>query len=216
MRRRLFPALAFVAASLATAVSAQDFAPAPAGTYHVDPQHSRLVFQVNHLGFSNYTAFFREFDAELVFDPAQPEAMQLTATVNPASIETHYPDPAVDFNGILAGPEFLDAAAFPEMTFKSTTIHLTGEKMADVTGDLTMHGVTAPITLQVTFNGGYAGFELDPAPRIGFSAKGSLMRSAYGMGYGIPAPGTTMGVGDEVTFLIETELLNPAAAKPAP
>jgi polyisoprenoid-binding protein YceI len=137
----------------------------------------------------------------------------VTASVNPASVETHYPDPALDFNATIAGPEFLDAATYPAITFASTSVTLTGERTADVGGDLTLHGVTAPIALSVTFNGGYAGHPLDAGARIGFSAKGSLLRSAFGIGYGIPAPGTTMGVSDEVSIMIEAEFLNPDAPK---
>jgi polyisoprenoid-binding protein YceI len=200
---------------LATPIAAQDLPPPPAGTYKMDLGHTRLLFQVNHIGVSNYTALFTEMDATLQFNPDAPETMTLTATVNPASVETHYPDPEVDFNALIAGPEFLDAAQFPDITFTSTGVTLTGENTADVTGDLTLHGVTLPLTLQVTYNGGYGANEFDPGgARIGFSATGSLMRAAHGIGYGIPAPGTTMGVGDEVKVIIETEFSNPDAKAP--
>jgi polyisoprenoid-binding protein YceI len=72
--------------------------------------------------------------------------------------------------------------------------------------------VTKPVTLRVRYNGGYAGHPLDPGgARIGFSAEGALFRSDFGIGFGIPAPGTTMGVGDLVTFRIEAEFINPDA-----
>jgi polyisoprenoid-binding protein YceI len=199
----------------ATPVMAQDLPPPPAGNYVIDVGHTSVLFKVSHLGFSNYTALFTDLEATLTFDPAAPEAMQLVAKINPASIETHYPDPEVDFNALVAGPEFLDSAAFPEITFTSTEVKLTGENTADVTGDFTLHGVTLPLTLQVTYNGGYGANGFDPGgARIGFSATGSLMRSAHGIGYGIPAPGTTMGVGDEVQIIIETEFSNPDAKAP--
>ncbi len=208
--------LCLVAALLAPVpLSAQDLTPPQAGTFTLDPGHTRLTFRVSHLGFSMYTAFFRDIDADLAFDPANPVAMSLTATVKAASIETMYPDPALDFNAVLAGPEFLDAAQFPDITFTSTAIALTGATSADVTGDLTLHGVTRPLTLAVTFNGGYGAFALDPGgARIGFSATGTLLRSDFGIGFGVPAPGTTFGVGDEVQIIIETEFTNPDAAKP--
>jgi polyisoprenoid-binding protein YceI len=200
---------------LATPAVAQDLPPPPAGTYKMDLGHTRLLFQVNHLGASNYIALFTEIDGTLTFDPAAPETMTLTATVNPASVETHYPDPEIDFNATIAGPEFLDAAQFPAITFTSTNVTLTGAETADVTGDLTLHGVTLPLTLQVTYNGGYGANDFDPGgARIGFSAIGSLMRSAYGIGYGIPAPGTEFGVSDEVKIIIETEFSNPDAKAP--
>ncbi len=141
--------------------------------------------------------------------------MTLTATVDAASVETHYKDPAFDFNAVIAGPELLDAAQFPTMTFTSTTVAITGADTADVTGDLTLHGVTKPITLQVTYNGGYGANDIDPSgARIGFSATGSLMRSEFGMGMGVPAPGSDFGVGDAVGIIIEAEFLNPDAPKP--
>ncbi len=186
---------------------------APAGRYMLDLSHGRLIFRVSHLGFSNYTALFTDFAAELDFDPANPEAMVLTATVDPASIETHFPDPTFDFNAYLAGPDFLDAAAFPEIAFTSTRVRMTAPDKAAVTGDLTLHGVTRPITLRVTFNGGYAPQSFDPGgARIGFSAVGTLFRSDFGINLGIPAPGTTLGVSDAVEIVIEAEFINPDAS----
>jgi polyisoprenoid-binding protein YceI len=202
-------------AVLPMVATAQEMTPPPAGTYQLDPSHARLIFRVNHLGFSKYTAFFKTFAATLQFDPANPAAMTLSATVDPASVETHYPDAAVDFNATIAGPELLDAGQFPTMTFNSTAIALTGDNTADVTGDLTLHGVTKPVVLAVTFNGGYGANDMDPGgARIGFSATGMLKRSDFGMGFGVPAPGTTMGVFDEVEIIIEAEFLNADAKKP--
>lgn len=188
---------------------------APAGDYTLDPAHARLIFSLSHLGFSNYTALFTGLSARLAFDPADPAAMRLEAVVDAASIETHYPDPAFDFNALLAGPDFLDAGRFPEIRFTSTAVRLTAPDSAAVTGDLTLHGVTRSITLRVRFNGGYAGHPLDPGgARIGFSAEGTLFRSDFGVAFFIPAPGTTLGVGDMVTIRIEAEFLNPDAAGP--
>jgi polyisoprenoid-binding protein YceI len=196
-------------------VAAQDLAPPRAGSFRIDLGHTRLSFRVSHLGFSMYTAFFREVDATLVFDPDNPQAMQVTATVPAASVETLYPDPALDFNAVVAGPDLLDAAQFPDITFVSTAIALTGPDTADVTGDLTLHGVTRPITLAVTYNGGYGAFAMDPGgARIGFSATSSLNRSEYGMGYGVPAPGSEFGVGDRVEIIIETEFTSADPATP--
>ena len=184
----------------------------PAGQYHLDPAHARLIFSVNHLGFSDYTAFFTKFEAELAFDPAAPETMTLEAKVDAGSVETLYSDPALDFNAVIAGETFLDAATFPEMTFTSTRVRVTGPGQAAVTGALTLHGITKPVTLRVRYNGGYAGHPLDPGgARIGFSAEGALFRSDFGIAFGIPAPGTTMGVFDLVAIRIEAEFINPDA-----
>ena len=208
--------LCLLAALLApAALSAQDLPPPQAGKFRIDLGQTRLTFRVSHLGFSMYTALLRDTDADLDFDPGQPEAMQVSATVQAGSVETLHPDPALDFNAVLAGADLLDAAQFPKITFGSSAVALTGAATADVTGDLTLHGVTRPVTLAVTCNGGYGNLPLDPgSARIGFSATGMLKRSDFGIGYGIPAPGSAFGVGDEVQIIIETEFTNPDAPKP--
>jgi polyisoprenoid-binding protein YceI len=109
----------------------------------------------------------------------------------------------------LAGTRFLEAARFPEMAYRSTKIERTGAKTLRISGDLTLHGVTRPVTLNATYNGGYAGHPMDPHARVGFSAQGTLKRSDFGIGFGIPAPGTTMGVSDEVNVIIEAEFTGP-------
>lgn len=180
---------------------------APAGRYRTDPMHSSLNFRVNHMGFSHYTARFLKFDATLDFDPRDIAGMKLTATIDPTSLQTNYPEPqTLDFDKQIEGPEFLDAAKYPAITFVSTKVAQTGPDTADVTGDFTLHGVTRPLTLHVRYNGGYPGMSMDPGGRIGFSAAGTLKRSAFGVGFGIPAPGSNLGVSDEVEVIIETEM----------
>jgi polyisoprenoid-binding protein YceI len=209
----MFRATILAATLIPTLAFAQDLPPPPAGTYYIDRGHARVLFQVSHLGLSNYTALFTDYDATLTFDPDNPTATTLTATIDAGSVETHYPDPALDFNAVVAGPEFLDAAQFPKITFTSTVVAVTGENTADVTGDLTLHGVTKPVTLQVHYGGGYGQTDFDPGgARIGFSATGQIMRSEFGIGYGVPAPGTTFGVSDAVGIIIEAEFTSNKAA----
>jgi len=182
----------------------------PAGAYRLDPSHASLLFRVDHLGFSNYTARFLSFDADLEFDPDDPASSSLTATVDASSIETDFPFPEqVDFNAQLRGEEWLDAGEHPEMTFRSKKVVMTGPNTARIEGDLTLRGVTQPMTFDAIFNGGYAGHPMDPQARIGFSAHGSLLRSDYGMTFGIPEPGSRMGVSDEVDVIIEAEFSGP-------
>ena len=192
---------------------------APPGEYKLDNTHASVTFRVDHLGLSRYTARFTDIAGKLNFDPANPAAMSVEATVDPKSLETDFPLDKPDFDAELAGPQWLDAAKFPTITFKSTKVELTGVNTAKVTGDFTLHGVTRPLTLDVTFNGGYAAGGMDPSgARIGFSAQGKIKRSDFGVSYGVPAPGTHFGVGDEVEILIETEFTQPGpagAAKPA-
>ena len=179
----------------------------PAGAYKLDKAHASLIFRVSHRGFSNYTARFGTFDAELQLDPKAPELATLTAKVDANSLELE--NPPDGFLDELRGAQFLDTAKYPEMTFKSTAVELTAPNAARVTGDFTMHGATHPLVLDVTFNGGYVGHPMDPNARIGFSAHGKLKRSDYGIAYGVPEPGTTMGVSDEVEIIIESEFSGP-------
>jgi polyisoprenoid-binding protein YceI len=192
---------------------AQAPAEAAAGAYFMDPAHTSVNFRVSHMGLSHYTARFTKVSGNLTFDPANPAAQSVTVTIDPTSVQTNYPDPAkLDFDSQIE-KEFLDTAHFPQITFKSTKVEVTGPKTANVTGDLTLHGVTKPVILQATFNGGYKPNAYDPmGARVGFSAKGTFKRSDFGISFGLPAPGTTMGVGDNVDVAIETEF----TSKPTP
>ncbi|HYM35134.1 MAG TPA: YceI family protein, partial [Steroidobacteraceae bacterium] len=118
-------------------------------------------------------------------------------------------NPPEGFVDALLGEQWLNAAQFPQMTFKSTKLESTGANSVRIVGDFTLHGVTKPAVLEATFNGGYAGHPMDPHARIGFSAHGSLKRSEFGIAYGIPEPGSTMGVSDEVQVAIEAEFSGP-------
>lgn len=187
-------------------------AQAPAGDYKLDPSHASLEFKVSHMGFSHYTARFTDFDASLKFDPAHPENSSVEATIDPKSLALNAP-PA-GFKDELTGKSWLDAAQFPAITFRSTKVEVSGANTARITGDFTLHGVTKPVVLEATFNGGYAGHPMDPHARIGFSAHGVFKRSEFGIGFGVPAPGSTMGVSDEVEVLIDAEFSGPALAAP--
>lgn len=204
-----FAGLAVLTAAMAAGPSLPLAAPAPlpappAGQYYLDKAHTSVTFRVTHLGFSHYTARFSRVDGQLTFDPAHPEAMRVEATIDPASLELNAP-PA-GFLDELMGAGWFDAARFPQMTFRSTSVALTGPHAAKVSGDLTLHGMTRPVVLEVTYNGGYPPMSFDPGgARIGFSAHGTLKRSAFGISAGIPQPGSTMGVSDDVDIAIETE-----------
>jgi polyisoprenoid-binding protein YceI len=203
MTRFLTAAILATATLCAPAAFAQPKAATPpAGAYVIDPSHTSVTFRVSHLGFSNYTGHFKTITGNLTFDPAKPEAMSVEASIDPRSLEI--PSPPAGFVDTLLGKSWFDAAAWPAITFRSTKVTLTGEKTAKVTGDFTLHGVTKPVTLDVTFNGGWPANPMDGA-RIGFSATAAFKRSEFGMGFGVPAPGTTMGVSDEVQVAIETE-----------
>ena len=217
-RLSLFCALLTIAACFSAPVTAQTPPPAsgpiPAGKYTLDKAHGSMIFRVDHLGFSHYTARFKRFDATLDFDPANLARSSVNATVDATSLETDYPDPkTLDFNAQLQGEQWLDTAKYPQMTYRSKTIEVTGPKTFRINGELTLRGVTRPVVLEATYNGGYEGHPMDPHARIGFSAHGTLKRSEFGMSYGIPAPGTTMGVSDAVEVIIEAEFSGPPLKK---
>jgi polyisoprenoid-binding protein YceI len=187
---------------------------APAGAYVIDPSHTSVLLRADHLSFSMFTSRFTDVHADLQLDPANPAAAQLSVTIA-ASSWTSDGAPA-DFLAIMLGPKFLDAAAHPQITFRSTAIELTGPDAARVTGDLTLRGITRPIVLETTFNGGYVGHAYEPNARIGFSATGRIKRSEFGMDFGLPPPGSTMGVGDDIEIIVETEFTGPPLANPPP
>ncbi len=204
-----------ILASILTAVAATFFAQAaqaqgkalPAGTYKLDKSHASLIFKVPHMGFSNYTANFDDFDATLEIDPAKPENAKLVAIINPNSLDL--PSPPDGFTKEILGDKWLNSAKFPTITFTSNKIETTDKRTAKVYGDLEILGVKKPIVLSVAFNGGYLGQAMDPHARIGFSAVGAFNRSDFGMSYGIPAAGSNMGVGDMVNVAIEAEFKGP-------
>jgi len=202
-----------LAAGPAVAANAAGPAPQPpAGQYYLDKAHTSVTFRVSHMGFSNYTARFARVDGKLQFDPAHPTAMRVEATIDPTSLALN--TPPAGFHDQLMGKGWFEAARFPQITFRSTKVELTGPHAAKVTGELSLHGVTKPVVLQVTYNGGYPPSSFDPGgARIGFSAHGVLKRSAFGIAQGIPAPGSNMGVSDDVDIAIETEFNSKPAAK---
>lgn len=166
----------------------------PAGSYRIDPEHAALLFKIDHLGFSQLVGRFDRFDATLDFDPEQPEAAVLTVLVEVESIDLNLPE----FEQDLRGPDWFDVAQFPQARFVSRTIAITGDNTGRITGNLSLHGVTRPVTLDVTLNG--AGDSLITGRySLGFAATGSLKRSEFGLGAYAPA------VGDEVVLEIHAE-----------
>jgi len=212
--RRLasFAALAFVAyAPLALALDPEAPAAVPKGAYDIDKSHTSLLFRVSHIGFSAYTGRFTRLDAKLDFDPSRLADSRVNVTIDPRSIQAD--NAPSGFLDSLAGKDWLDADHFPTMSFRSTGVEVTGQNTFRLRGELTMHGVTKPLTLDAIYNGGYASHPYEPRARIGFSATGKFKRSDFGVAYGLPAPGTTMGVGDDVVVLLETEFTGPPLAK---
>ena len=168
-----------------------------AGTYKLDPGHGKITWKVNHLGFSTYVGQFVNVSADLTLDPANPSASTLTATV-PLS------DVAPNDDGLkahLQTPDFFNTAEFPTATFVARSIMVDRENAteADVVGDLTLHGVTRSVTMEVEFN--QAGPSMGNIYRVGFDGEATIRRSDFGMSYGLPA------IGDEVELHFEGEFV---------
>jgi polyisoprenoid-binding protein YceI len=172
----------------------------PAGDYKLDPAHASLFFRINHLGYSTYVGRFERFEASLTGDPAAPESATVTAVVDMTSLNIANPEFAAE----LMGPDWFDAAAFPQASFKTYGLKITGENEADISGDLTLKGKTQAVILKAKLNG--SGYDrLRGADVVGFSAVLPISRAAFGVDRfsGLLA--------DEVEIQIEAEFVK---AKP--
>jgi polyisoprenoid-binding protein YceI len=173
----------FVAtAAIALAASAQAQSPAAqSGTYKLEPNHTQVFFGVNHLGISNYYGSFSGASGSLTLDTAKPAASKLDISVPVASVHT----PSEKLNGELSSAGWLDAEAFPTMTFRSTAVTPTGPNTADVTGNLTLHGITKPVTLKAKFHGA-APNPMSKVYTVGFDVTGAIKRSDFGVSTYVP------------------------------
>ena len=186
--------LAAGGAVVAQAALTQNPAEVTAGSYDLDSGHGKITWSVNHLGFSTYTGQFVNVKAELKLDPRNPSASTLTATVPLADVAPN--DDRLKAH--LLTPDFFDAANHPTATFtsRSVTVHPGAANQATVVGDLTLHGVTKPVTIEVTFN--QAGAVRDTY-KAGFDGVATIKRSDFGINYALPA------VSDEVKLHLEGE-----------
>jgi polyisoprenoid-binding protein YceI len=163
--------------------------------YAFDPLHTEVRFCWNHLGVSRQCAHFTRFEGELLYDEAEPEKSQLKVTFKTDSIETLVPI----FNEHMKGDKLFDAAKYPEATFKSTKFERMGEKTGKVTGDLTVHGVTKPVILDVTLN--FSGIQpMSKKQTLGIGAATNVKRTDFGISAAAPF------VSDEVSIEIQTEM----------
>lgn len=170
---------------------------APAGVYHLDPRHWSVIFDVDHFGYIRHVMRFDRMTADLDFHPEDPARSKVTARIEAASIDTN----DAELDDLVRGPELLEAEHFPEIIFVSRELRATGKATGEMSGDLTIHGVTYPVTLAVTFNGG-APNPLTGHHTLGFSATGHFSRGSFGLMAWYPA------VGREVQLRIEAEFEN--------
>ena len=183
--------LALAGPALSQTAGVPDVAKVEKGIYGVEPSHARVRFSVNHFGFTTYSGDFNTTSGMLDLDPAKPADSRLSVTVSTGSVYA----PSEKLTSELKSADWLDAAKFPDMTFKSTKIEKTSETTATVMGDLTLHGVTKPVTLDATF------FGAGPNPfnkklTIGFEVTGKIKRSDFGVTKYVPL------IGDKVDLMI--------------
>ena len=162
----------------------------PTGTWNVDSTHSRVGFRVKHLGISTVRGEFGTYEGQLVV--ADDGTVTASGKVDVSSIDTS----DADRDTHLKAPDFFDAESYPEITFESTSITAEDEDTYEITGDLTMHGVTKPITLTAEAGGS----EVDPFgnTRIGFEVTGEISRSDYGMKFNMALGSGNLAVSDKV------------------
>ena len=186
-------AAALAGALLAAGAALAQTAPAPvqAGAYRLETTHAQVLFAVSHMGFSTWYGDFSGATGTLTLDPGNAAADALDVSIPVASVRTTN----ATLDGELKGAAWLDAGAFPAILFHSTKVVQTGPDAATVTGDLTLHGVTRPVTLQATFKG--AGVNpLSKGYTVGFDVRGRLKRSDFGVKTYVPL------IGDDVDLII--------------
>lgn len=174
----------------------------PTGTWNVDPTHSSVEFQVKHLGIATVKGQFTRFEGALTV--AEDGTATARGTVDVASVDTR--DDRRDEH--LRSGDFFDAAAHPQLSFASTAIEVRDGGRFTITGDLTMRGVTKPITLE----GEVTGSEVDPwgNERIGLTASGSLSRGEYGMTFNQALGSGNMLVSDTVKIALDVSAVKAA------
>lgn len=168
-----------------------------AGAYALDSDHGKITWSVSHLGFSTYKGQFVNVDADLTLDPANPSAATLTATIPLTEVDST----SDGLDAHLQTADFFDTANHPVATYvsRSVTVDPTAPDRATVVGDLTLRGVTRPVTMTVRFN--QAGPSMGGAYRAGFDGEATIKRSDFGINYALPV------LGDEVSLHIEGEFI---------
>ena len=171
---------------------------APISTWTSDAMHSQVDFSIRHLSISNVRGRFGNVAATLVWNQAQISRSTVTATIGTATVDTGVPARDAD----LKSANFFDVANFPTATFTSTRVVKNGSGLT-VTGNLTLHGVTRPVVLEVEGPSGPVPGLKDHKPHCGFSATTTISRTAFGIGSKYPAA----IVGDEVKLTIDLDVV---------
>ena len=194
-----------LAAAASVALAGSAFAQSldvPSGTYTVDPSHASVLWKVSHLGFSTYTGMFERsgIDATVDLDAEDVAQSTLSVTLNGQGVRTLHPGEK-DFDAEIESDMFLNTLETPEIIFETTSIEVTGENTANITGDLTISGQTNPLTLEATLNKA-GNHPMSGAPTIGVSATGVVDRTQYGID-SLAGP-----IGTDVTVEIQAEFVH--------
>lgn len=188
MKRILLATAAIVMFSLPVTAHAAD-------SYQFDPMHTNINWRANHFGFSSPSGHFAIKEGSVVLDEAAPDKSTVNVTIDTASLATGFDK----FDDHLKGEDFLNTDKFPDATFKSTKVEPAKDgKTAKVEGELTLHGVTKPVVLDVTLNK-QGDHPMNQKKTVGFSATVTIKRSEFGIDKYTP------GVSDEVQISIEAE-----------
>lgn len=175
-----------------------------AETYEIELAHSSVQFSVRHLGINNVKGEFRKFEGTIEYDPAKPEETKITAEIDTNSFDTAN----ADRDKHVKSNDFLDVGVFPKIKFVSTAVKSNGEDSLSVTGDLTILGITKPITLLVEDIVGPVLNPMDKKMHIGASVSGKLTRQDFGVtwsGGGLTGVAGEATVGDVVKLDFEID-----------
>jgi len=192
-----------LAATLVLATATASNLAAQTASYRLDKDYTAINFSWSHVGLSRQSARLMGAEGRVTFDPANPEASAIDVTMKSANITTGIRD----FDLLIKSPDYFNAAQFPLIMFKSTGIRQLSDKTGQVAGDLTIKGITRPVTLSVVWNftGEHPLAKVNPNYRdvqvSGFSASAVLRRSDWDLSLAIPF------VSDEIRLSIETELI---------
>ncbi len=176
--------------------------PVPAGTWKVDPVHSSVEFQVNHLGIATVKGQFKEFEGTV---EVGPDGAVAYGTVKTASVDTREPQR----DDHLRSADFFEVEKYPEIGFRSTAIRTTGEDEFEIDADLSIHGVTRPVTLQATLEG-YEPEDHQGNTRVGLSASAQINRSDFEMRFNAALGSGNMVVSDKVKILVDVSAVKAA------
>lgn len=184
--------------------SSRRTSPVPAGTWAVDPAHSRMGFSVKHLGIATVRGTFEAFDATLTVGDDLASA-RVSGTIEAASVSTQ----ESQRDEHVRSADFVDVAEFPQITFSADVLRQRDDEEFDIDGELTMHGVTGPISLHAVVQG----LETDPwgQERVGLEITGQLSRGDYGMKFNQVLGSGNVLVSDKVKISLDISAIKQAA-----